>query len=552
MHGSAETVVDVDDGYSGRAGVEHGQQSREPAEGCAVSHRGRHRHQGHARESADHAGQRTLHAGHHHQRIRLIEVFADGQQSVQPGHAHIADRVDLGAEHPSGRGGFRGDGQIRGTSADDQDLSDSFWKRTEHSGTADGIEADLRKAVLQCAGGAVVHPGGQHSTVGVRLLQRRHYVDGLVGRLALREHDLGVTGALRAVGVDARETEVDERILHVRDDTSSCGPVERRDAKAPRAGTSQRNRLVDVTPIGYLGPEGTFSQAALLLLLAAEEPQPPTQAFGSVTSALEAVRQGEAAAALVPIENSVEGSVPATLDELASGDPLMIAAEISLPVQFNLWVRPGTQLADIKRVTTHPHAQAQCRAWLHDALPDAEVVPAMSTASAAAAVAGEQIFDAAIAAPWAGEPLGLHAAAQDIADNPDATTRFVLVRPHGQPPAPTGADKTTLVLFMREDHPGALLQILTEFSVRGVNLTLIQSRPTRKAMGDYFFTIDCEGHVDDARVGEALAGLHRLCAEVRFLGSYARHDGKTPSIRPGTTNTDFADSTEWLRGIRAR
>ena len=99
-----------------------------------------------------------LHAGHHHQRIRLIEVFADGQQSVQPGHAHIADRVDLGAEHPSGRGGFRGDGQIRGTGADDQDLSDSFWKRTEHSGTADGIEADLRKAVLQCAGGAVVHP----------------------------------------------------------------------------------------------------------------------------------------------------------------------------------------------------------------------------------------------------------------------------------------------------------------------------------------------------------------------------------------------------------
>ncbi len=141
---------------------------------------------------------------------------------------------------------------------------------------------------------------------------------------------------------------------------------------------------------------------------------------------------------------------------------------------------------------------------------------------------------------------------RDIADNPDATTRFVLVRPHGRPPAPTGADKTTLVLFMREDHPGALLQILTEFSVRGVNLTLIQSRPTRKAMGDYFFTIDCEGHVDDARVGEALAGLHRLCAEVRFLGSYARHDGKTPSIRPGTTNTDFADSTAWLRGVRGR
>jgi prephenate dehydratase len=307
-----------------------------------------------------------------------------------------------------------------------------------------------------------------------------------------------------------------------------------------------------VKPIGYLGPEGTFSQAALLLLLAPDERQPPIQAFGSVTSSLQAVREGEASAALVPIENSVEGSVPATLDELASGEPLMIGAEITLPVQFNLWVRPGTKLSDITRVTTHPHAQAQCRNWLHAHLPQAEVVPAMSTASAAAAVANEEVFDAAIAAPWAGERLGLEAAARDIADNRDATTRFVLVKPHGPPPERTGADKTTLVLFMRQDHPGALLEILTEFSVRGVNLTLIQSRPTRKAMGDYFFTVDCEGHVEDARVGEALAGLHRLCAEVRFLGSYARHDGKTPSIRPGTTNSDFAESGAWLEGIRGK
>ena len=305
-------------------------------------------------------------------------------------------------------------------------------------------------------------------------------------------------------------------------------------------------------PIGYLGPEGTFSQAALLELLKAQQLQVYTQAFGSVTSALQAVRDREAESALVPIENSVEGSVPATLDELASGDPLMIAAEITLPVQFHLWVRPGTQLADVKRITTHPHAQAQCRAWLHAAVPDAEVIPAMSTAAAAASVAHEHLFDAAIAAPWAGEPLGLVAAAKGIADNPDAMTRFVLVTPHGEPPAPTGADKTTLVLFMRQDHPGALLEILTEFSVRGVNLTRIESRPTKKAMGDYFFTVDCEGHVADARVGEALAGLHRLCAQVRFLGSYARHDGKPPVIRPGTTNLDFAESTEWLDGIRGR
>ncbi|MFN8184631.1 MAG: prephenate dehydratase [Candidatus Nanopelagicales bacterium] len=305
-----------------------------------------------------------------------------------------------------------------------------------------------------------------------------------------------------------------------------------------------------MTPIGYLGPEGTFSQAALLQLLSAQNRQAATQAFASVTSALQAVRDGQAQAGLVPIENSVEGSVPATLDELASGDPLMIAAETTLPVQFNLWVRPGTELADVKRVTTHPHAQAQCRGWLHATLPDAEIIPAMSTAAAAASVADEQLFDAAIAAPWAGGPLGLVSAADAIADNPDAMTRFVLVQPHGEPPAPTGADKTTLVLFMRQDHPGALLEILTEFSVRGVNLTRIESRPTKKVMGDYFFTVDCEGHVDDARVGEALAGLHRLCAQVRFLGSYARHDGKAPVIRPGTSNMDFAESGQWLDSIR--
>lgn len=302
--------------------------------------------------------------------------------------------------------------------------------------------------------------------------------------------------------------------------------------------------------IGYLGPEGTFSQAALLQLLADQDVDSPVEAFGSVTSALQAVRDGRAAAALVPIENSVEGSVPATLDELASGEPLMISAEITLPVQFHLWVRPGTQLADVRRIATHPHAQAQCRQWLHENLPAAEVVPAMSTASAADSVSKEDLFDAAIAAPWTGTPLGLVAAAQDIADNPDATTRFVLVAPYGKPPAPTGADKTTLMLYMRQDHPGALLEILTEFAVRGVNLTLIVSRPTKKVMGDYFFTVDCEGHIADARVGEALAGLHRLCAQVRFLGSYARHDGQAPHIRRGTTNGDFAESQDWLREIR--
>ena len=114
----------------------------------------------------------------------------------------------------------------------------------------------------------------------------------------------------------------------------------------------------------------------------------------------------------------------------------------------------------------------------------------------------------------------------------------------------TGADKTTLFLYMREDHPGALLEILTEFSVRGVNLTRIESRPTRKALGDYYFSVDCEGHVEDSRVGEALTGLHRVCASVRFLGSYPRHDGKAPLVPPGVTYADYAQAQAWLSSVR--
>ena len=140
--------------------------------------------------------------------------------------------------------------------------------------------------------------------------------------------------------------------------------------------------------------------------------------------------------------------------------------------------------------------------------------------------------------------------AEDIQDNDDATTRFVLVRLPGEIPAPTGADKTTLSLYMRQDEPGALLAILTEFAVRGVNMTRIESRPTKKALGDYFFSVDVEGHVADARVSEALMGLHRICLDVRFLGSYPRHDGREPVLRPGVTDTDFAEASKWLDQLK--
>jgi prephenate dehydratase len=302
----------------------------------------------------------------------------------------------------------------------------------------------------------------------------------------------------------------------------------------------------------YLGPEGTFAEAALRSLPAAAkadlQPQP------SVAAALDAVRHGEADHALVPIENSVEGSVSTTLDELATGAPLMLTREVLLPVSFALMARPGTGLHGVTRVATHPHAEAQCRGWLATVLPEAAVVPALSTAEAARSLAdGAGSHDAAIAAPIAAERYRLEVLAEDVADNPDAVTRFVLVSRPAPPPLPTGHDKTTLVAFISDDHAGALLEVLTEFAVRGVNLTRIESRPTGERLGRYSFSIDCEGHVDDARLGEALTGMRRVCADVRFLGSYPRADTKAIAQAERDAHDKdavYRDAAAWLGRIR--
>ena len=299
---------------------------------------------------------------------------------------------------------------------------------------------------------------------------------------------------------------------------------------------------------GYFGPAGTFSHQALLTLPAlGHEPIP----YATVGQALQAVRAGEIAAALVPIENSVEGGVSATLDNLTYGDPLVITREVVLSVQFDLYGRPGSTLDGVRNVLTHPHAAAQCRDWLALHAPHAVVTEGGSTAAAAAEVADPlSRFDAAICAPVAGEMHGLTALARGIADNPDAVTRFVLVSPPGQLNPPTGADKTTLVLFMRENHPGALLEILEQFASRGVNLCRIESRPTKRSLGDYCFSVDAEGHVDDARLAEALMGLHRICGDVVFLGSYPRADGAEPVIQVGTSNADYAAAATWLQRLK--
>jgi prephenate dehydratase len=229
----------------------------------------------------------------------------------------------------------------------------------------------------------------------------------------------------------------------------------------------------------------------------------------------------------------------------------MITREMTVPITFSLLARPGTSPDAVRRVATHPHAAAQTRSWCARHLPGAEVVHTSSTAHAAFMLTQpEPGWDAAISAPVAAEHYRLATLATGIGDNPDALTRFVLVSRPGPPSPPTGRDKTSLVAFMREDHPGALMEILEQLTMRGVNLTRIESRPTGAALGNYCFSIDAEGHVADARVGEALMGLHRVCADVRFLGSYERHDGLAPDIRFGTSDREFRDAEAWLARLR--
>ncbi|MEJ5943982.1 prephenate dehydratase [Pseudokineococcus basanitobsidens] len=305
---------------------------------------------------------------------------------------------------------------------------------------------------------------------------------------------------------------------------------------------------------GYLGPEGTFTDAALgdVLVRRGEDDAERVPA-ASVDAALAAVRAGDLDAAMVPMENSVEGGVAATLDGLAGGDPLVVVAEALVPVTFVLGARPGTRLEDVAVVSTHTHAHAQCRGWLAEHLPRAQYVPSSSTAAAAAGLAPGAAatgYDAALCAGVAAERYGLEVLARDVGDTAGAVTRFVLVGRPTAPPPPTGADRTTVIAFQPQDHPGMLLELLEQFASRGVNLTRIESRPTGDALGRYCFAIDAEGHVQDARVAEALLGLHRFCAQVRFLGSYPRADGRPVTVRPGTDEAAFGDARAWLDAVR--
>lgn len=273
-----------------------------------------------------------------------------------------------------------------------------------------------------------------------------------------------------------------------------------------------------MTTYAYLGPAGTFTEAALRQITNESDVLVP---YSNVTAALDAVRHGKAEKVLVPIENSVEGVVSRTLDELALGTPLVVTAETTIPVSFSLMVLPENIGKPITKIATHPHAESQCRSYVAKNYPQAEVIEMSSTAAAAKGLKDGN-YDAAIASEIAATTYGLKVLASDIGDNSGAVTRFVVAQKPGVTPEPTGNDRTSLVAFIGTDHAGALLEILTEFAKKDVNLTFIQSRPTGRELGDYHFIIDAEGHIADPKVTAAIDGVRKICEDIRFLGSYPR------------------------------
>lgn len=304
----------------------------------------------------------------------------------------------------------------------------------------------------------------------------------------------------------------------------------------------------------YLGPVGTFTEAALRQVVSEDDAEYLPQT--DVTSAIEAVRSGQADHAVVAIESTVEGGVTATLDALAVGSPLVLQRELLVPVAFTLVARPGMTLDQIRRVSAHPHAWVQCRRWIAEHLPTAVHVPATSNTAPAALIAQDPQgadalpFDAALVPPQAVEHYALDVLAEDVADNDYAVTRFVVLGQIGPVPEPTGADKTTLVVHLPSNEAGALLSMLEQFRARGVNLSRIESRPIGDALGRYSFSIDVEGHIAEQRVGEAIMGLHRTCPHVRYLGSYPRADGRRAQVQRGTGDGEYHGARDWLAALR--
>jgi len=301
--------------------------------------------------------------------------------------------------------------------------------------------------------------------------------------------------------------------------------------------------------VAYFGPAGTFTEEALLTqpdyAAAVVEPR------GTITDVLDAVVRKEVDLGFVPMENAIEGTVNATLDALVFDYDLMIQREVVLDVHLHLLAPAGTRLQEIRRVLSFPVALAQCQKWLAEHLPGVEQQAANSTADAARQLGEHPEPGAAAIAPRTAARLyGLSVLVEDVEDHPENQTRFVAVAASGVP-RPTGHDRTSIVCFQRDDRPGSLHGILGQFAARNINLTKLESRPTKRGLGDYCFVIDLDGHLDDEVVADCLRDLHASLAGVKFLGSYPAAGAHGPTRRREADDA-WRAADAWLDDLRSQ
>lgn len=301
--------------------------------------------------------------------------------------------------------------------------------------------------------------------------------------------------------------------------------------------------------VGYLGPAGTFTESALLTqtdLAAAEH-----ILFRSHSDVLHNTSSGLVDFGFCAIENAIEGTVNVVQDTLAFDSELMIQREVVIPITMNLLVQSGTVINEVEKVISYPHALAQVRAFLRNNLPDAELEPANSTAHAAQILAESSSSKiAAVGTSLAADRYGLEIAAESIEDHQGNKTRFILIAKDGIP-APTGHDKTSVVVFQQSDKPGSLLAILQEFAARSINLTKLESRPTREALGNYCFFLDLEGHIADSVMADCLKTLQTKDIRVKFLGSYPAAGEQAEEVRK-ESNDALDKAQSWLDSIRSK
>ncbi|MDR9396546.1 prephenate dehydratase [Pontimonas sp.] len=297
----------------------------------------------------------------------------------------------------------------------------------------------------------------------------------------------------------------------------------------------------------YLGPEGTFTWEALRQVKGAETGE--WISVANLGEALDDVTSGRSDYAMIAIENSVEGGVSATQDALAHVPDLRIVGEYQVPVRFALVAPAGVTLDAVELLAAHPVAYAQCRAWLETHLPRHTHVPSSSNVQAAQDALEDDGVHAGLAPRGITERINVEVLADDIGDNPSAETRFVLIQKGGPLPERTGSDKTSIIAELPDDGPGRLLEMLEQFATRGVNMSLLESRPIGDSMGRYRFVIDLDGHIHDERVADALLGLRRFSPHVIFLGSYPRANGHTPSVSSRYTDDAFIDARRWLDAV---